>query len=93
MTLEILDASGATIRRYSSDDPVTPVNPDALAVSLLWASAPQTLATTAGLHRWVWDFRPTPVGRWPRAGGAAAAAVAAAVAVHRLRCRAPTPSS
>ena len=37
----------------------------------VWAPAPQALAATPGLHRFVWDFRPTPQagGRGRGAGG------------------------
>jgi photosystem II stability/assembly factor-like uncharacterized protein len=72
VVIEILDPSGATFRRYASDDPRPLVNPDALAVSLLWAPSPQAMPASAGMHRWVWDFRPTPApggGRGGRGGG------------------------
>src|SRR5260221_6560961 len=36
LTLEILNGSGATIRRYSSADPVPPIDPSTLAVNAIW---------------------------------------------------------
>jgi photosystem II stability/assembly factor-like uncharacterized protein len=71
VTLEILDASGAVVRKYSSDDRPQPRDPNALNVQTVWAPPPQALAATPGLHRFVWDFRPTPQagGRGRGAGG------------------------
>jgi photosystem II stability/assembly factor-like uncharacterized protein len=56
VTLEILDAGGAVVRRYSSADaPETPIEgrntPD------YWLRPPQTLSAKAGFHRFVWDVR------------------------------------
>ncbi|HKP12068.1 MAG TPA: hypothetical protein VJZ91_08165, partial [Blastocatellia bacterium] len=62
VVLEILDPSGATIRRYSSEDRPPPVNPDALDIPVSWRPAPAQLATTKGMHRWVWDLRPATQG-------------------------------
>ncbi len=64
LVLEILDAQGSVVRRYSSTDPVVePVagrnTPD------YWLRPPQRLATTAGLHRFVWDVHHEP----PATGG------------------------
>jgi len=55
VTLEIVDAAGKTIRRYSSADPVEPPDPATAPVPLYWYRAPQRLATTPGLHRFTWD--------------------------------------
>ena len=60
VTLEILDPAGETIRRYSSEDKPEKVNPDTLSIPAFWIPAPKSLSTTAGMHRWVWDLRPTP---------------------------------
>ncbi len=56
VTLEILDAGGAVVRRYSSADaPEPPIEgrntPD------YWLRPPQTLSAKAGFHRFVWDVR------------------------------------
>jgi hypothetical protein len=68
VTLEILDPAGAVIRRYSSEDRARPVNPETLNVAPVWRPAPAPLPATAGMHRWVWDLRPTPAGNTPRPG-------------------------
>jgi photosystem II stability/assembly factor-like uncharacterized protein len=58
--LEILDATGTSIRRYSSEDRIPAANPDTLDVPAFWRPARQPLPATAGIHRWVWDLRPSP---------------------------------
>jgi photosystem II stability/assembly factor-like uncharacterized protein len=70
VTLDILGANGQPIRTYSSAvPPQAPATPTA-NVSVLWRPAPPTLATTAGMHRWVWDLRPTPPAGGRGRGGA-----------------------
>ena len=66
--IEILDPAGAVIRTYSSDDKPTPVNVDALNIPAYWVRQPEILSAAAGMHRWVWDLRPTPPPR-PAGGG------------------------
>lgn len=58
--VEILDASGQTLRRYSSEDRIPPRNPDTLNVQAIWVPVPGPLPATAGMHRWIWDLRATP---------------------------------
>jgi len=71
VTIEILDAAGETIRRYSSDDVLPVVNPDTLSIPVSWAATPQRLSADAGMHRWTWDLRPAPASRGQgRQGGA-----------------------
>ncbi|MBV8876298.1 MAG: hypothetical protein JO158_01205 [Gammaproteobacteria bacterium] len=64
LVLEVLDASGAAVRRYRSDDPPQP-DADELARELIppyWIKPPQVLSARAGAHRWVWDLHyPAPV--------------------------------
>ena len=59
VTIEILDADGKTVRRFSStDQPV--MSPSALAEQMIppaWARPARSLSTSAGMHRWVWDLR------------------------------------
>jgi hypothetical protein len=70
VTVEILDPAGETIRRYSSQDVTPPVNPDTLSIPAFWIRTPATLSGAAGMHRWVWDLRPTPpADRGARGGG------------------------
>ena len=60
--IEVFGADGRLVRRYSSEDPVSPVpGPEAAAVPLYWYKPPQRLATTAGLHRWIWDVHYQPL--------------------------------
>jgi photosystem II stability/assembly factor-like uncharacterized protein len=56
MTLEIRSAAGALVRRFASTD--VPEPPDSTAnIPPYWIRPPQTLATAAGMHRFVWDLR------------------------------------
>ena len=64
VTLEIMDAQGHLVRRYSSAD-----KPDATEeelqkqlIPLYWVRERRQLSTHAGMHRWVWDLHyPAPV--------------------------------
>ena len=69
VTLEVLDPAGETIRRYSSEDKAPPVDPDTLNVPAFWRRTPEPLSAAAGMHRWVWDLRPTPAAAPPARGG------------------------
>jgi photosystem II stability/assembly factor-like uncharacterized protein len=56
LTLEIVDAGGRTIRRWSSaDTPKTP-DPNDFDFPAYWVEQPQRLSAEAGTHRFVWDF-------------------------------------
>ena len=62
VTIEVLDAAGNLIRRYSSEDPRTP-KPEQLRTDLIppyWPQVQGPLPATEGMHRWVWDLRATP---------------------------------
>jgi photosystem II stability/assembly factor-like uncharacterized protein len=67
VTLEVLQQDGRLIRRYSSDDPVTPI-PDAPSapVPTYWYRPPQSLSAAAGMHRFIWDVHCQPL---PASGG------------------------
>ncbi len=59
VTLEILDAHGKRVRRFSSTD--TPevtkeVLDRELRVPTYWVRMPEILSAEAGMHRWVWDL-------------------------------------
>jgi len=69
--IEIADASGAGVRRYSSDDKPAPRDPNTLSVQTVWAPSGTTPPVTAGMHRWLWDFRPNPQAGGGRGRGAA----------------------
>ena len=70
LTLEILDAAGKSVRRYSSTD--RSENPDVATapVPVYWYRAPQRLSGDAGLHRFLWDvhYQPIPGGGSGRGG-------------------------
>jgi hypothetical protein len=67
VTLEVLQQDGRLVRRYSSDDPVTPI-PDAPSapVPTYWYRPPQSMSTAAGMHRFIWDVHCQPL---PAGGG------------------------
>jgi photosystem II stability/assembly factor-like uncharacterized protein len=62
VTLEIHRADGRLVRRYSSDDPATPI-PDTKSapVPLYWYRQPQALSAAAGMHRFMWDVHYQPI--------------------------------
>jgi photosystem II stability/assembly factor-like uncharacterized protein len=65
LTIEIVDTSGKVVRSFSSETtPPLPMPPQ--TVSVLWRRVPPALSTAAGMHRWIWDLRETPV---PGGGG------------------------
>jgi len=57
VTLEIVDAQGQSIRRWSSRDPVTTVDPDTLQIPAFWVHPQEPPSSAAGMHRWYWDLR------------------------------------
>ncbi len=58
--LEIKDATGQTVRRYSSSDPLVPQDP-VLSIPPYWVRPPQRLANNPGMHRFLWDLHLDPV--------------------------------
>jgi photosystem II stability/assembly factor-like uncharacterized protein len=56
VVLDVLDASGAVVRHWSSAQPPKPVNPKSISYLMHWVPANPVPATTAGGHRFVWDF-------------------------------------
>ena len=71
ITLEIFDAAGKFVRRYSSADPVEKIDPYTTPVPAYWYRPPRVLSTAAGMHRFFWDMRyqPLPGGGGGRGGG------------------------
>jgi photosystem II stability/assembly factor-like uncharacterized protein len=69
VTLEILDPAGDLIRKYSNEDKAPAVNPDTLSIPVSWVRTPEPLSTAAGMHRWIWDLRPTAPVRTAGSGG------------------------
>ena len=68
LTIEILDPAGEVIRKYSSKDKGPPVNLETLNIPAYWVRPFEPPSTAAGMHRWIWDLRPTPLPR-PAGGG------------------------
>ncbi len=61
--LEILDASGNLVRRFSSSDIPPKVNENELPYPTYWFRPPQILSAKAGMQRFVWDLHyPVPEG-------------------------------
>ncbi len=65
VTLEVLDGAGKLVRRYSSDDPVEPIDPT-LPIPTYWVRPPHPLSNAPGMHRFLWDMHYTPVGEGRR---------------------------
>ena len=61
VTLEVLNAAGKSVRTYSSEDRVEMPTPATAPVPMYWYRAPHPLATTAGMHRFMWDGHYQPV--------------------------------
>jgi len=59
VTLEIVDAAGAVVRRYSSDDTPEPPVPGR-DIPDYWIRPPRVLSAAAGMHRFVWDLHHAP---------------------------------
>jgi photosystem II stability/assembly factor-like uncharacterized protein len=60
--IAIYDQSGALVNRFSSNDPVKPIDLAKLEIAPEWVVAPKPPLATAGHHRFVWDLhyaRPT----------------------------------
>ena len=54
--LEILDFSGKTVRRFSTDD-TPPKPPEDAPIAPRWFAEPPRLRAEAGMHRFIWDLR------------------------------------
>ena len=61
VTLEVLDATGAVLRRFSSEDPVVPsaVELRDELIPAYWPEMHGPLPKSEGMHRWVWDLHAT----------------------------------
>ena len=61
VTLEILDAGGKVVRKYSSADAPESTKEELSKqlIPLYWLRMPKTLPAGAGMHRWIWDLRYT----------------------------------
>jgi photosystem II stability/assembly factor-like uncharacterized protein len=61
VTIEIKDAKGESVRKYSSADVPVEANPKRLKIPSYWIRPLQSVSTKAGLHRFLWDMHYTPV--------------------------------
>jgi photosystem II stability/assembly factor-like uncharacterized protein len=61
VTLEIKDANGNIVRRYSSSDQPPKIDETKLKVPSYWVRPPQLLSAAPGLHRFLWDMHYAPV--------------------------------
>jgi len=59
IVLEIFDASGKLVRRYSSTDKLEQQDPKEINVPMYWVRPSRGLSTEAGMHRFVWDLHYT----------------------------------
>jgi len=61
VTIEVLDSNGAVLRRLSSTDPVgfSAAEREKELIPQYWIPQPKAPATTAGMHRFVWDLHGT----------------------------------
>jgi len=63
VVLEIVDAQGKLVRRYSSADKpeVSQAELEKQLIPLYWIRMPKILPASPGMHRWVWDLHyPSP---------------------------------
>jgi photosystem II stability/assembly factor-like uncharacterized protein len=69
VAIEIYQPDGKLVRRYSSDDPMTPpLDPTDAPLPLYWYRPPQAVSTKAGMHRFMWDVHYQPLPQIPGAG-------------------------
>jgi hypothetical protein len=61
VTIEVLDDKGTVVRRVSSTDPVgfSAAEREKELIPAYWIRQPKALATTAGMHRFIWDLHGT----------------------------------
>lgn len=57
LAIEILDAGGKTIRRFTPNDPAPPVGQRDQTVAERWVKPPALPSVIAGLNRFVWDLK------------------------------------
>ncbi|EQD68940.1 hypothetical protein B1A_07093, partial [mine drainage metagenome] len=56
VSLSILDATGQVVRRYSSSDALPGIDLAKIHIAPVWVRRPTPLATTPGMHRFVWNL-------------------------------------
>jgi photosystem II stability/assembly factor-like uncharacterized protein len=68
VVLEIADAAGRFVRRYSSADEPPAFDPQRTMVAEEWFRRPSTLTATVGMHRFVWPLHYPPPPALARGG-------------------------
>jgi photosystem II stability/assembly factor-like uncharacterized protein len=58
--VEIFDAAGGLVRRFSTADRPPPVDPRELPIPMYWVRPAAALPAGPGMHRFVWDLRYPP---------------------------------
>jgi photosystem II stability/assembly factor-like uncharacterized protein len=86
VALEITDARGRLVRRYSSADPVVTPDPVGGNLPVYWFRPPMGLSAASGMHRFTWDMHYQPL---PGVGGGRGGLPIAAVAHNTV----PAPTS
>ena len=61
VTLEIKNAKGELVRRYSSEDKVPQIDQNKLKIPGYWIRPSESLSGNAGMHRFLWDMHFTPL--------------------------------
>ncbi|HXA19262.1 MAG TPA: hypothetical protein VN380_19890 [Thermoanaerobaculia bacterium] len=73
VTVEILDANDALVRRYSSADVPSAMDPKRLGTAPEWFTTPSTVSAGPGMHRFIWPLHyPAPAGVTGRRSGSGA---------------------
>jgi hypothetical protein len=56
VSLEILDGTGHTVKRYASDDKISPTPEKSLRYPMFWIHPATPLAASPGMNRFLWDM-------------------------------------
>ena len=57
VTLEIINAKGTVLRKWSSDDKLAITDPSTVDIAPRWIPTPAQLSADPGAHRFVWGFQ------------------------------------
>jgi photosystem II stability/assembly factor-like uncharacterized protein len=60
LTLTISDAGGSILRVFSASDPQAAPDLTKIEITPDWIAVPQSLSSSAGAHRFVWDLHASP---------------------------------
>ncbi|HKU67589.1 MAG TPA: hypothetical protein VJP85_07435 [Candidatus Baltobacteraceae bacterium] len=82
LVIQITDASGRTVRQWSSSDKPVTVNPKSLDIPMYWVHPQLPPSAQPGAHRWIWDLHYAGTGRDRLARGGGPLAPPGAYTVH-----------